>query len=56
MLAHTQYEHPNFSDLTNYVDELASSGKNIYHVEGTNWAIQLSDDLVVPSAIVGVSL
>jgi predicted O-methyltransferase YrrM len=50
------YEHPDFSDLTNYVDELAASGKNIYHVEETNWAIQLSDDLVVPACIVGVSL
>ena len=50
------YENPNFSDLTIYVDELASSGKNIYHVEETNWAIQLSDDLVVPACIVGVSL
>ncbi len=50
------YEHPSFTDLTAYVDELAYKGRNIYHVEGTNWAIELSRDLVVPPAIVGVSV
>lgn len=57
------YEHPSFTDLTAYVDELACNGRNIYHVEGTNWAIELSSDLIVPSPdlivpspIVGVSV
>lgn len=50
------YNHPNFPDLTDYLDELALNGRNIYHIEETNFAILLSDNLVIPAATKGISI
>jgi predicted O-methyltransferase YrrM len=50
------YEHPDFTELTGYVDSLARSGKRIFHVEGTQLAILLSDDFPIGKRIEGMSL
>lgn len=45
-----------FIGLNEYISSLAENGMRIYHVEGTNFAIYLSDDLSVGSKINGVIL
>lgn len=49
------YENPNHPELTAYVDSLTLDGNQIYHIEGTQFAILLSDDISIPKPITDIS-